>query len=44
MRVADESHEFILDEIRRRKRLKCDHSRMCVAGDEDSEEDWDDED
>ena len=42
MRTADESHEFILDEIMRRERLGCDPSRVFVA-DEDSESD-DDED
>ena len=44
MRIADESHEFILDEIRRRERLECDPSRVFVAADEDSESDEDDED
>ena len=44
MRIANESHEFILDEIRRRDGLECDPSRVFVAGDEDSEEDEDDED
>ena len=44
MRIADESHEFILDEIMRRERLECDPSRVFVAADEDSESDEDDED
>ena len=44
MRIADESHEFILDEIRRRERLEHDPSRVFVAADEDSESDEDDED
>ena len=44
MRIADESHEFILDEILRRERLEHDPSRVFVAADEDSESDEDDED
>ena len=44
MRISDESHEFTLDEIRRRERLECDPSRVFVAADEDSESDEDDED
>ena len=44
MRIADESHEFILDEIMRRERLGHDPSRVFVAADEDSESDEDDED
>ena len=44
MRITDESHEFILDEILRRERLECDPSRVFVAADEDSESDEDDED
>ena len=38
MRITDESHEFILDEIRRRERLECDPSRVLVTADEDSED------
>ena len=44
MRIADDSHEFILDEIMRRERLEHDPSRVFVAADEDSESDEDDED
>ena len=44
MRITDESHEFILDEILRREMLECDPSRVFVAADEDSESDEDDED
>ena len=44
MRITDESHEFILDEILRRERLEYDPSRVFVAADEDSESDEDDED
>ena len=39
MRIADESHEFILDEIMRRERLEHDPSRVFVAADEESESD-----
>ena len=38
-----ESHEFIIDEIRRRERLEHDPSRMFVAADEDSKSDKDNE-
>ena len=44
MRIADKSHEFILGEMRRRKRLECDPSKVFVAADEGSEDDEDDED
>ena len=44
MRITDESHEFILDEILRRERLECDPRRVFVAADEDSESDEDDKD
>ena len=44
MRITDESHEFIRDEIRRRERLECDPSRVFVAADEESESDEDNED
>ena len=44
MRLADESHEFILDEIMRRERLEHVLSRVFAAADEDSESDEDDED
>ena len=44
MRIADESHEFILDEIKRRERLECDPSRVFVEAEGDSESDEDDED
>ena len=44
MKIAEESHEFILDEIQRRERLEHDPSRVFVAADEDSESDEDDED
>ena len=43
MRIADESHEFILDEIRRRERLKCDPSGVFVVAEEGSDGDEDDE-
>ena len=43
MRIADESHEFILDEVRRRERLECNPSRVFVAADEDPDRDGDDE-
>ena len=41
MKIAEESHEFILDEIPRRERLEYDPSRMFVAADEESESDED---
>ena len=41
MKIAEESHEFILDEISRRERLEHDPSRVFVAADEDSESDED---
>ena len=41
MRIVDESHEFILDEISRRERLEHDPSRVFVAADEESESDED---
>ena len=44
MRIADESHELIPDEIRKREeRLGCDPSRGFEAAEEDSESDEDDE-
>ena len=41
MKISEESHEFILDEMSRRERLEYDPSRVFVAADEDSEEDED---
>jgi len=35
LRLSNDSHDFILDEIERRERLECDPSRVFV-GDEDS--------
>ena len=43
MRITDESHEFILDEILRRDRLEHDPSRVFVAAGGDSESDEDGE-
>ena len=42
MKISEESHNFILDEITRRERLEYDPSRVFVDGDEeeyDSESD-----
>ena len=44
MRIADKSHEFILDEILGRERLEHNPSRVFVAADEDSESHKDDKD
>ena len=41
MRIAEDSHEFIRDEIQRRERLEHDHSRVFVAADEEPESDED---
>ena len=43
MKLSEESHEFILDEIRMRERVEHDPSRVFVAADDDSESDEDDE-
>ena len=43
MKITDESHESILDEILRWERLQSDPSRMFVAADEDSDSDEDGE-
>ena len=39
MKIAEESHDFILDEIRRRERLEYDPSRVFVGDDLDSDDD-----
>ena len=44
MRISDESHEFILDEIRRRERLEYDPSRVFVEAVDGSESEEDEED
>ena len=44
MRISDESHEFILDEIRRRERLEYDPSRGFVEAVDGSESEEDEED
>ena len=43
LRIAEEPHEFILDEILRRERFEHDPSRVFVAADEHSESDKDNE-
>ena len=43
MRISDESHEFILDEIRRRERLEYDPSRVFVGAGDESGSDEDEE-
>ena len=43
MKLSEESHEFILNEIRLRERVEHDPSRVFVAADDDSESDEDDE-
>ena len=41
MKISEESHEFILDEVMRRERLEHDPSRVFVAAEEDSDDDED---
>ena len=43
MKLSEQSHEFILDEIRMRERVEHDPSRVFVAADDDSESDEDEQ-
>ena len=43
LRITDESHELIMDEIERRERLECDPSRVFIDEVEDSDSEEEDE-
>ena len=43
LRITDESHELIMDEIERRERLECDPSRVFIDEEEDSDSEEEDE-
>ena len=42
VRISEESHDFIMDEIRRRERLEYDPSRVIVGAEADSDSEDDD--
>ena len=43
LRITDESHELIMDEIERRERLECDPCRVFIDEEEDSDSEEEDE-
>ena len=43
LRITDESHDLIMDEIERRERLECDPSRVFMDEEEDSDSEGEDE-